>query len=559
MPSPGRTLLCVPITVDEAWRALETAARARDAGADIVEFRIDSFLADAETESINDRLADIAALVRDSILPAIVTCRSATEGGDWDGDDSVRADLARTLATIDDGPRYFDIELAAYERNTNLRSAIDELVTRRAPDGSPITGLILSTHDFTGRPTDLMRTVAAMSNVEHASVNKIAFAARSIRDNLELADLLRERDRPTIALAMGEHGVMSRVLAPKLGGFLTFATLDNADATAPGQPTIDELLTTYRFRSIGPATKLFGVIGDPVAHSASPAVHNDAFATAGFDAAYLHLPVAKGWESFKATVLELLAHESLAFTGASVTIPHKENLVRLAHERAAAGEHWELDAVSSVAGAANTLAVQPDGSILVTNTDAQAIVEPLRETLELDTFHATRVAIVGSGGAARAAAAGLAIAGATVVVYGRTAANAERLADDLTEALKAQAQTLPSAPGKVVAGPWNKLESACAHAFINCTPVGMAGTDAADTLPFDPRNLASCPDNAAVFDTVYNPPRTPLLAAAEEANKPIITGLDMFARQAAAQSTLWTGVIPDTQRIAASARNRLGV
>src|SRR5690606_36932426 len=98
------------------------------------------------------------------------------------------------------------------------------------------TRLILSTHDFNGRPADLTRKILAMQAEPACAVVKVAYRARSIRDNLELFDTLSERQKPTIALGMGEFGLMSRALAPKFGGFLTFASLRDESATAPGQP-----------------------------------------------------------------------------------------------------------------------------------------------------------------------------------------------------------------------------------------------------------------------------------------------------------------------------------
>ncbi|MCX5652707.1 MAG: type I 3-dehydroquinate dehydratase, partial [Planctomycetota bacterium] len=147
-----------------------------------------------------------------------------------------------------------------------------------------------------GRPIDLLRRVAAMQDDPLVSIVKLAWMARSIRDNLEAFDLLATRTKPLIALLMGEFGLMSRVLAPKFGGFLTFASDAEGSGTAPGQPTARELRDLYRFGAIGPATRVFGVVGWPVAHSRSPAFHNARFAEHGYDGVYLPLPVPGEWE-----------------------------------------------------------------------------------------------------------------------------------------------------------------------------------------------------------------------------------------------------------------------
>src|SRR5690606_27962622 len=132
------------------------------------------------------------------------------------------------LLALDAPPRWIDVELDAWRASAHLRERVGAAIDRAnagALRDEPRTGLILSTHDFSGRPSDLLRRLRAMADEPRASVHKIAYRARSLRDNLEIADLLAHRAAPTIALAMGEFGLLSRVLAPKWGGFLTFAAL----------------------------------------------------------------------------------------------------------------------------------------------------------------------------------------------------------------------------------------------------------------------------------------------------------------------------------------------
>ena len=143
---------------------------------------------------------------------------------------------------------------------------------------------MLSTHDFDRRPADLLQRVEAMSNEPACSVIKIAWQARSLRDNLEALDLVADRTTPMVVLCMGEFGLMSRVLAAKSGALLTYASAGVGAETAPGQPTIDDLLGRYRFDRIGPATAVYGVIGWPVAQSLSPVIHNAGFEKIGDDA-----------------------------------------------------------------------------------------------------------------------------------------------------------------------------------------------------------------------------------------------------------------------------------
>lgn len=92
-------------------------------------------------------------------------------------------------------------------------------------------------------------------------------------------------------MVMGEKGLMSRILCPKFGGYLTFGTLEAGKVSAPGQPTIQDLLDLYNFRQLGPDTRIFGIIGKPVSHSKSPLLYNEAFKSVGFNGVFVHLLV----------------------------------------------------------------------------------------------------------------------------------------------------------------------------------------------------------------------------------------------------------------------------
>ena len=512
------TQICVPIAVQTPDQALADARAARDAGADLVEFRVDGFF-DASAARTARAIVD---LVADSPLPSVVTCRVEGEGGEFTGSDADRGELYRALASAAHPPAYLDVELASLETSPEL-SAVARDLAARANDGAPASRLIVSMHDFTGRPTDLARRLARLRERDDASVIKIAYRARSLRDNLELFELLESRDRPTIALGMGEFGLLSRVLAPKFGGYLTFASLRDRSATAPGQPTIGDLTGLYRFHSIGAGTRVFGVIGWPVGHSLSPAVHNAAFAAAGFDGVYLPLPIPPEWEHFKATLGALTDDPRLDFNGASVTIPHKEHLVRLARERA--DEGWTIDETASATGAANTI-VRVSAGWRVLNTDMEAIQLCLREAgLE---FAGARVAILGAGGVARAAAAGALAEGAYVTIYNRTLERAETLARDLDRFAEAHG-------GSIVAVSLGEASGADSDAIINATSIGMVGGPAPNQSPIDLRSLDNASPKLIVLDTVYAPPDTPLLRQARSLGFTTIDGVSVFGRQAFGQ------------------------
>ncbi len=518
------TLICAPIMVDDIADALAIAMRARELGAQLVEYRIDAvFHGDGDAQGI----AQVTQLVEQSPLPCIVTCRSASEGGEYDGDDAARIALYEQLGTMDHPPRYIDIELVTYARSANLQQKVHLAVDHPAKSREHAPGLILSLHDFEGRPANLFVRLHELRSHDAASVHKVVFRARTVRDNIEIFEILRDRDRPTIALAMGEDGLMSRVLAPKFGGLLTFATVDAGAVTAPGQPTITDLRETYRFDSITPSTRVYALFGDPVAHSIGPIVHNAAFDSASHDGVYLPMRIAKeaGFEGFKATLLELLGTDWLDFAGASVTIPHKQHLVRLAESDTS--RTWRIDESVSLCGAANTLTVADDGAVHITNTDMPAIVSLVREALG-DDLSGVHIGILGAGGVARAVAAGLARAGANVTVFARDLAKAETLVGALGKA-------------NACAAPWDDRFNTTCQLWINATPLGMAGGPDPDSMPINPKEIATSGPLPTVFDTVYRPRITPLLVAAHDAGWGLIDGAAMFAAQAAAQSRLWIG------------------
>lgn len=510
------TKLTVPIRVDDLDGALAQAAQAAERGADLVEYRIDRFYRSP---------GQVHELVQRSPLPCILTCRDRPEGGSFDGLPGDRASLLKQLADQSGRePAYVDVELASYEQFDDLREAADALVDHSGQTRPTSTGLILSAHDFEHRPANLYQTVAAMASKPACRVIKLAWRARSLRDNLEAFEILEQKTKPAIVLCMGEFGLPSRVLAKKFGALLTFASMDDSSATAPGQPTLDELKKLYRWDAIGPNTRVFGVIGWPTAHSLSPAMHNTGFEAVGYDGVYLPMPIPPEYEHFKATVGAWLDAKYVHFSGASVTSPHKEHLLRFVRERGG-----EIEPLAQLIGAGNSLVVREDGSLYAANTDYAAALDSACAVMKItrEQLKDRRVAVIGAGGAARAIVAGLAQHGATTVIYNRTFEKAQQLAGHFADL-----------PGKVVAARMEKLCDSCCHLFINGTPVGMHPN--VDQSPIPTEQIRKWKPDIAVFDTIYNPAETMLLREAKRVGCATIGGADMLVRQAAAQFELWT-------------------
>ena len=541
------TQICVPIMVEEHASAIRDATLAAEHGADLVEFRIDVFFEDKEdsTDLLQDRIDRVLALVKASPLPCIVTCRPHWEGGEYHGDDDERVSLYEALGTSDHPPAYIDVELATYTRSANIRQKINLGVNHPNQQRAVSTRLILSTHDFEGRPSDLTRKILQMQGEPACAVVKVAYRARSIRDNLELFEILRDQTKPTIALGMGEFGIMSRILAPKFGGFLTFASLRDESTTAPGQITIEDLLNLYRFRSIKPTTKVYGIIGWPVKQSMSPLVHNAGFEQIGWDGVYVPMPVEGSYESFKATVSSLCTFPELSFSGASVTIPHKQHLVQLLESLGE--QRLDLDTADSenlrrTIRAANTITnincddLGDEYGFCIHNTDAMAVVRCVQESVPNRDLSSLRIMIQGSGGVARAAAFPLAQSGADTIIFNRNYMGAHNLYSSLKTDLFDS-----DSVGEVFVGDPDEDFDDKSDVYINCTPVGMSeGPDETGVAIPVARVPANNP-NPVFFDTVYNPIETPMLKAAKEHGYRTIDGVQMFVKQAAAQFEIWTG------------------
>lgn len=499
------TYLCVPIFVTELAKARREIAAATEAGAQMLELRVDAL----EDEEI------LGILLRDRVLPAIVTCRPEWEGGQCELDDAQR--VAILMQAARQGAAYIDVELKAVQTDQNIWTQ----VSQERSD----CRLILSSHDFAGRPERLYNIVHDLNELP-ADVTKIVWTARTVRDNLEAFELLSQRPRPAIALCMGEAGMASRILAKKFGAFLTFTSLDEQSATASGQVSIADMKNLYRWDAIGPETAVYGVVAHPVRHSMSPAIHNAAFTAVGHDGIYLPLLVEPSYESFKAFMESFIALEPLHLRGLSVTIPHKENALRYLREKGA-----EIEELAVGIGAVNTITIDRSGGdvkLAGKNTDYAAILDSIASVMGIvrEQLAGLRVAVVGAGGTGRTAVAALAHWGAEVLICNRTHDRAQKLAEEFN-----------GRRGTVAALAIEQVRDANCRVIINTTSVGMypnIGQTPFEGVPAPWRS------RTLVFDTIYNPPKTRLLSEAEKDGAQTIGGIEMFVRQAAAQFETWT-------------------
>ena len=417
----------------------------------------------------------------------IATCRRVASGGKFRG--SIPAQMEVLAKAADAGCQLVDVELQTALR---LKSAQMEKLRAKA-------AVILSFHDFKSTK-NLDETLAKMAS-RPADLYKIVSTATSLYDNVSLMKFLdRHRDKyDLIGLCMGEQGIISRILGVRAGSAFTFGALSPDERTAPGQATAQELRSTYRIEQVDAATKVFGVAGDPVAHSLSPAIMNTALRRENVNGVYLALH-AKSLKDLIACVRDIPLH------GLSITMPYKESIIPYLDN---------TDPQTTKIGACNTVVRSQDGKLYGLNTDTSGVVRPLEQRM---TIADARILVLGAGGAARAAVFGLKDRGAQVFILNRSLPAAQRLAR------QAKARTLKRADLK-------KMDF---DVIINATPVGMESTR---DCPLNPDEIKA----HIVFDMVYDPAETRLLKLARERGAQIIAGSEMFVHQAARQFEIWTG------------------
>jgi len=455
------------------------AARRRLLGvegrAGIVELRLDA---------LEDPRAALEDLLRPPRPAVIATNRGAADRGGFRGPQRERLDVLR--AALDLGAEYADVELAAFD---DLAPGLDR------------ARLIASHHDYEGTPDDLESWVARLAGTG-AAVLKIATTARRFADNLSLLRLPRRAPRPLIALCMGERGVVSRLLAPKFGSWLTFGAAVAGAESAPGQLTLDAMAERFDLARMTDRTAVFGILGRRIGYSLSPVVHNRVFRELGQDRVYVAFDLDEPEEL-------LASAGEIGLGGLSVTIPHKERL---------ASAPDVLDEPAREIGAVNTLVF--DGSkIAGANTDGPA-VRRLLDRVAGDGTREHRILVLGSGGVARAIAWAACRKGIGGFLASRSAGHGREIAARFGLDWVA----------------WEDRQDVEPTIVCNATPIGSSSSPAET-----PYRVSRSSGVRAVFDSVYVPHETRFLAEGTRAGARAIHGIELFLEQAALQARLFTG------------------
>jgi 3-dehydroquinate dehydratase / shikimate dehydrogenase len=479
-------MICVTIGRGRNASLIEEWKEAAESGADLVELRIDCLRRDP----------DLKRILKERPTPVVFTIRRGVDGGLWRGNEEKRQQYLREAIAL--GVDYIDLEM--------------DIATKIRRFGK--TKRIVSYHNVKTTPVEL-QDIAEKCEEFDPDVVKLATAATTLAEASRVLHLGVTAKAPTIAIAMGEIGVFTRILGPKFGAPFTYAGFNPERLFAAGMLPFKVLKKDFAFNEINSNTEIYGVIGDPIEQSLSPVVHNAAFRHLGLNKVMVPFLVPNG--ELPAFFRELLWLEIKA---CSVTIPHKEAIVPLLQNKEGAVDRT---------GTCNTVIFQADDRRVGYNTDYRAAMDSLEAAMggragdeeTSSPLFDKQVMILGAGGVARSIAFGLTRRGAHVTIANRHDERATRLAEEVG--------------GRTVN--WSMRASNILDVVVNATPVGMHPN--VDDTPLPPSAFSR--KETLVFDTIYHPENTMMLKLARERGCQTVSGVDMFLRQAALQFKLYTG------------------
>jgi 3-dehydroquinate dehydratase/shikimate dehydrogenase len=492
-----RSKICLCLTGSTIAENLKYVNRYRN-WIDMVELRADHLISD---ERLHIRkFPELAG------IPTILTIRRRIDGGKFIEGEGARTILfARGLAFADQDTRknfaYIDLESDFYV--PSLQDAARAFGTK----------VIRSIHNMEEPIIDLPAEVQKLSDTG-ADIVKIAFMPKTLSDVTRLfVQAQGLKDRNMILIAMGNTGLPSRILASKLHSFCTYTspaeTIDTP--AAPGQMDPITLCTAYNFRAIDDTTDLFGITGDPLLHTRSPAIHNQGYQDKRMNAVYIPFAAAHVEEAVEFA-------DKLGVKGFSVTVPHKEAILPSLNQ---------ISAEAGEIGACNTV-IKKDGAWYGYNSDAIGISRALLEFLGVTSLKKMKVAIIGAGGAARATAHAVKELQGKACIFNRTVSRAKQLAE------------MYNFKWTVLDPSSEYLLEEYSDLIIQTTSMGMGSTQ--EELAKDPLFFHDFMVNESVYDIIYHPEKTRLLKRAEKAGCKVSNGYSMLLYQAYKQFELFTGV-----------------
>jgi 3-dehydroquinate dehydratase/shikimate dehydrogenase len=493
--------ICLCLTGKTLERDLEILEEYRRY-VDLVELRVDCLLPD-------ERFL-IRSFPEKAGCPVILTIRRKVDGGFFEGGEGSRITLlAKGLAFAEVDRRrnfaYVDIE-------EDLEVPGLEEVARAFG-----TRIIRSFHNVEGMEDDIAGKLRSLRRVGD-EIAKVAVHPHSLDGVARTYRAAKETlDMEKILVCMGPVGNSTRILAAKTGSILSYCSATGkADIplAASSHMSPAELAELYRFREIGPETKVFGLAGFPLQTSYSPHIFNTVFSHENIDAVYV---------PFRSDSIEHflgLARE-LGLAGAGITVPYKEKLIPYLNK---------VSESVALTGACNTIVPSEDGDAGKNpgwtgyNTDPLGFSESLLEFMGRKNFHGQGVTVLGAGGAAKAVVAEIGRLKGKCLILNRNPARA-----------------------KDIAAPWRfrwgaldgqglDMMDRYSDIIIQTTPVGMA-----PNIEDDPFTLYRFTGRETVMDLIYKPAQTAFLKRAEAAGCRVLNGFGMLVRQAKYQYQYFTG------------------
>lgn len=494
-------MICIPITANIQAEALLQIARSCSR-ADVLELRID-LIEDGDLRILIEkcRLCPVP-------IKILVTNRrkESSPVGDISGE---RERIALLEEAIRLGVDYVDVEADTPE------PLLQEIVSTAGAHGNR-TKVIMSHHDFNGTPSlESLKAIHGKCFRPGVDIVKIVTFANNQEDNLVVLSLISyslKKNQEIIAFCMGKQGRTSRIAAPMMGSYLSFASLARGAASAPGQLTIDEMEQVMKIaagdsveRSLSASSdmQIFGLFGNPVKQSLSPLMHDAALRVMKIEGRYLPFCIHDLASAVKGI-------RGMGIRGISVTIPFKVSVMEYLDE---------VNEDAAAIGAVNTI-VNQNGRLTGFNTDWIGLVQSLKGAVDIK---GKVIAILGAGGTARAAVFGIRREGGIPIIINRSLERGKAMARELGCSFYLL----------------DEIDRVAADCLINTTPVGMMPD--VGKSPVDKKNLGNC---RCVVDVIYNPLKTKLMEDAENAGCIAVSGLDMFVHQGAEQIKLWTGQEP---------------
>lgn len=498
--------ICVSVCAETADEMLRQIKRAEDL-ADVIEIRFDCL----NESELNKLLSQINELGKQFNGKFLITFRPLEQGGKRPLEISERLKFWQSFfANKKSDNFYIDVEF-------DFHSLIDFKSVER----------IASYHNFLDFSVNFTESYEFLKQAK-SEILKIAVQTKDICDAIGVWNLLEKAksdNKQIIPIAMGEAGKWTRILGLAHGAFMIYASLETGKETAPGQVSAKDLIEVYRAKDLTPETEVYGILGDNTGVSMSPYMHNAAFKFHDLNAVFVPLQATDLDEFMRRMVKPETREIELNFRGFSVTIPHKQTIIK----------HLDfLDETAKEIGAVNTVKIT-DGKLYGFNTDAKGFTEPLKNCYgELKNV---KIAVLGAGGAARACAYALKKENADVTIFARDGQKARNLADDFQIEFRELANN-----------DFNEFDI-----LVNTTPLGMKGKAEDETPAFGEQFQKV----KLVYDLVYNPFETRFLKEADKFNVPKIGGLAMLIAQAMEQQKIWTDREPPMKEMSRAVLERL--